>query len=382
MNATLGNINGSCAEQAAYRFSLENPDEGEGSSTIALGIVMGLVASLAINFGQNWEDFNRPPKPPGGWTKNNPEPPANTGMWQGRAIFVIAAIMNFTAFAFAPSSVLAPLEGSQFVMNFAFGLAVRDEDLWDKKTSSWNSNRVGWVGLGTLLIIGGVVLPVVASPSTVARFDVDSIKCLWGRQRWWMVAGGGAAFAVVCYGLSLSRGEPSKRSRFDQLLYTGYATIMGAFSVVQAKIISELVELILRGDLTVFETWMFWQTLILVAIAFTMWIILLMGGPEKFARISIIPLLQGGYILFSSIGGGVFFDDFALFDTRAAVLFASGMALLVAGLYCIVPGSDPGATGIGAGGIPSLRRQRGDEYTDEDREPLTDTSQKLPGLFL
>ncbi len=102
MNATFGNINGSCAEQAAYRFSLENPDEGEGSSTIALGILMGLVASLAVNFGQNWEDLHRPQKPPGGWTKDNPRPSANAGMWQGRAIFVTAAILNFTGVCFRP----------------------------------------------------------------------------------------------------------------------------------------------------------------------------------------------------------------------------------------------------------------------------------------
>ncbi len=272
-------------------------------------------------------------------------------------------------------------------MNFAFALAIRDEELWNKKTSSWNRGRVGWVGLGTLLIVGGVVLPVIASPSTVARFDVDSLWCLWRGPEWWVVSGAGTLFGALCFLLALSRPEPSPRSRFDQLLYTGYATTIGAFAVVQAKIISELVELLFRGNSSVLTTWLFWQTLILVAVGFAAWIILLNRGPEKFRRISIIPLLQGGYILFSSIGGGVFFEDFALFDRRATVLFVAGMALLMAGLYCIVPASDPGSSGSGAGAVPVMRLQR-DADPDNENEGLlgpdtaSEQNHKLPAIFL
>ena len=42
----------------------------------------------------------------------------------GTAIFILGSVINFTAFAFAAASVLAPLEAVQFITNLVFGKCV------------------------------------------------------------------------------------------------------------------------------------------------------------------------------------------------------------------------------------------------------------------
>ena len=348
-------MSNSCTAEAAARAALDVSPGEEESNTIWLGILIGLLASYAINTGQNLEDFHTPK--PG----DPPDRKHSKSLKRlGTIMFIIAAISNFVAFSLAPTSLLAPLEGAQFVSNLIFNVYVKDKSL----ICDGKFTRLFWrVLIGTLFVIGGIVLPVVASGSTVAKFDGSAIWCFWGRGEWWLAFSLAAAVAGACFVLErfVRPNPPPKNSRVDQLIYAVVSVFIGAFAVVNAKAISELVELILvNGDWEVLKpSQPFWMTLVFVAIGFAGWIYRLTQAPKRFNRLGIVPLLQGLYILTSSIGGGVFFDEFAAFDTTSVLLFVAGMAMLVVGLFLIVPpettAETPCEVGVGAGGIPVFR---------------------------
>lgn len=71
----------------------------------------------------------------------------------GTIVFVSASVINFVAFAFAPASILAPLESLQFVSNLLFGKIVNKVPV----------TRRMLCGCGA--VIAGTVLAVALGPS-------------------------------------------------------------------------------------------------------------------------------------------------------------------------------------------------------------------------
>ena len=81
--------------------------EAEGDSLVVLGIVIGLLSSVAINVGQNIQALGA--KEPGA-DKN----PCSSRKWIiGLTIFVTGSMGNMVAMAFASATILVPLESSQ-----------------------------------------------------------------------------------------------------------------------------------------------------------------------------------------------------------------------------------------------------------------------------
>ena len=82
----------------------------------------------------------------------------------GTTIFITGSVLNFGAFAFAPQSILASLEGIQFVTNVLFGRFVL------------GSNITTMMYVGTCVTIVGVV-GTVLSASVVGTLEVRQL--LW-----------------------------------------------------------------------------------------------------------------------------------------------------------------------------------------------------------
>jgi hypothetical protein len=383
----------SCSASASLRLA---PGSGEDDSgaTVAIGIFIGLVASIGINLGQNIQNTNA-------------DDPMKAGRWRfGFIIFVASAIANFVAFAFAPASVLAPLEGAQFVTNFAYGLCTRNKVLynsepsesdraallakqerpeWEKRNekAGWRWWAVGKTGLGTALVVVGISLPIVKASSEVAVFDEDAIWCFWRGTAWWAYFISTIVTAVVCFGVyrlvrpkELDRDEGErdvlvrptnkgliarycgpktelckkpyseikdvpanhKHNKLHMVLFAVPSAILGAFAVVQAKAISELVEpIVTDGEFSVLTRWLFYQCVLLIIVGLGPWFALLSQAPYFYEVLAILPLMQGCYIIFSSIGGGVFFEEFNAFSDDQVVFFAIGLSLIVVGMFLIMP---------------------------------------------
>jgi hypothetical protein len=319
----------SCSAQANIDVRGEeigSGDDADDLSMVVIGITIGLVASVGINLGQNIQASN---------VKNandDSETIVEKKKWwrRGTALFAVSAIANFVAFAFAPASVLAPLEGAQFVTNFFYGWLVKNQVLM--KTFWWTS-------LGTLFVVAGITLPIVTTSGDVAVFDENAIWCFWSGDEWWFYVGLTSAFAIVST-FSLWAWSPKDKynNRLHMVLFSVPAAVLGAFGVVQAKAISELVEPILtEGAWDVLTRCLFRQSVILIVIGLGGWFFLLNRAPGNYEPVTILPLMQGCYIMFSSIGGGIFFEEFDSFSDIQGVMFASGLFLMLVGLYFILP---------------------------------------------
>lgn len=91
----------------------------------------------------------------------------------GTVIFITGSLLNFVAFAFAPQSILASLEGIQFVTNVAFGKCIL------------GSHITPMMYGGTFLTIIGVMITVLsASVVGTLEANVNDLLILWTNPIW------------------------------------------------------------------------------------------------------------------------------------------------------------------------------------------------------
>jgi magnesium transporter len=330
------------------------------------GIGLGLAASIGINLGQNIQN-----------SCANDQSKNGIFWWRvGFILFITSAITNFVAFAFAPASVLAPLEGAQFVTNFFYGLFTRNKMLYDN--DGWRRDDVLKTGFGTALVVVGIVLPMIRTSGEVAIFDENVIWCFWRGTAWWIYLSTTTSIAFVCYLLyrkvrkeEVSTGERNKTNMIHMALFAIPSAIVSSFAVVQSKAISELIEPIFTdGDWSILGKWLFFQSLLFTIGGLAPWFILLNEAPKVFEVLAILPLMQGCYIIFSSLAGGIFFEEFDDFSTEQAVLFATGLSFILVGILVIITPTQKLNLCGGDGG--------GDDAANEHLKPHT----RCPALLI
>lgn len=128
-----------------------SPSSRAGYSLNGLGIALGCVGSISINIGNNLQAKGHAQLAA---AKAGDAAAGQQPNWLalGTIVFVLASLIQFVAFAFAPASVVAPLESLQFVANIAFAKLVNRQTI--------TSRMLG----GTGLILLGTVLAVVFGP--------------------------------------------------------------------------------------------------------------------------------------------------------------------------------------------------------------------------
>lgn len=370
--------NGTCTAAAVYRHLHLNASEvsidvnsaqEENGALIFIGVAMGIFGSVGQNIAQNGMDSaaTRPTNPNLGFFGRLREQKAN--WWWFALLFTVAAITNFAAFGFAPTIILAPLEGTQFLANFAwnsyyphyrlFQLDKDDKPVLVKAKFPLSifflrvyekTPHYGRVLRGTVTVIVGILGPVIATPTTTVQLDEAALWCFW-RQIPWIVYLSVTAFMCVTFGLiyrSYTADKPKTRAKstdqLEQLLYAIPAATIGGFAVANAKIISLVIQFWLTDK--VYDFWgmltkgMTWITTVFVAVSFVLWLKLLNKGPDIYDKLTIIPLLQGCYIVFSSTSGGIFFEDFESFEAWRHVVYWSGIIVILIGLFQLVPPED------------------------------------------
>jgi drug/metabolite transporter superfamily protein YnfA len=216
-------------------------------------------------------------------------------------VFVVANLANFASFAFAAQSLLAALGSIQFVSNVAFARLVNKERITPHTV------------VGTLIIVAGCVTLVLFGPHDSPSYTVDELMALYGNA---------AYISYLCVGAAVVIGSYIaywwiKRRRQTRVLglYVLFSAIVGTQSVLYGKSLSLLFRASLAGT-NVVKSWYSWACLLAFLVAAFYWVRRFNKGLRYFDVMRAMPAMQVGWILFSLVSGGLYFQEFRGFTVR------------------------------------------------------------------
>jgi drug/metabolite transporter (DMT)-like permease len=252
----------------------------------------------------------------------------------GTIIFVTGALLIFVSFAFAPASILAPIEAIQFVTNVTFGKFVLKRPV--------NRRMI----LGTVLIVVGTLLAVSSGSHKSQKLTVDDLTAYWAAPGWLAFVGCLVVIASVAwlvhqlYNFRMRRYDPLPWHEWiAPLTYALFSAIAGTQSVVQAKCMSELIEQWTSGAGNIWTHWFTYLCVVLWFVMVGVWLFQLNKALGIYDPIFMIPLLQANFILFAVLSGGVYFREFVDFKPLQWIGFFGGIGVMFIGLYLLAAAS-------------------------------------------
>jgi len=238
------------------------------------------------------------------------------------------------AFAFAPAAILAPLESLQFVSNLLFATFVN-------KVNVTRRQFFGCCG-----VISGSSLAVGLGPNAVFTFTIPKLVDFWTSPTWNAYLILVMCLAIIAQGTNmrykrlLAQGQhPPYANKVLPLTFAMSSALIGTQSVVQAKCLSEVVEQLGCG-INIFSYYYTYISIVLFLTQVAVWLYRLTLALSYFDPLFIIPLLQSNYILFATISGGIYFQEFNTMVGYQWAGFATGIVIMFCGLYFLAPMSD------------------------------------------
>jgi len=335
-----------------------------------LGVILGLLGSIAINTGNNIQALglksieenaksnkvhskrkiifkfaskNVQRTVPVNGDEENPDEiitaddlklhPYNSGIWiVGTIIFVTGSLLNFASYAFAAQSMLASLESIQFVTNLLFGKFML------------KANVTKTMIIGTVLTVMGTLLAVQFSSKAAIDFDIKELQMLYSNPAYVTYLVLMAALLVLLHYLYRHyerrkiNNSPLRNTEIVMpLVYSIWSALFGTQSVVQAKVLAELLAIQSCGDDNIFRSWFTYFTITYWLMTVGVWLTRLNKALSKFNPMFIIPLLQCSFIFFAILSGGIFFKEFNNFSTFQWLGFWIGICVMFSGLTLLTP---------------------------------------------
>jgi drug/metabolite transporter (DMT)-like permease len=301
---------------------------------VMLGVVLCLFGSIGNNLGNNIQSLGLQRKA----AKESERAGSSGGISKtwifGTVIFLSGALLIFTSFAFAPASLLAPIESIQFVSNVMFGKFVLGRTVTRKML------------VGTCLIVAGTLLAVTSGSHESQKLTVDDLIRYWVSPVWLAFVACIVTTAVVAwlvhqfFNLRMRQGKALHGHQWiSPLTYALFSAIAGTQSVVQAKCMSELVEQWTSGNGNIWLSWFTYGCVLFWVAMAVVWLYQLNKALGIYDPLFMIPLLQANFILFAVLSGGVYFREFVHFSTLQWFGFFGGIAIMFTGLYLLASAS-------------------------------------------
>lgn len=182
------------------------------------------------------------------------------------------------------------------------------------------------------------------SSKETLELTTSEIKILYGKPAYLIYLALMITLLVVLYVIyrrlatMQKNGRPIKHSAVIMpCVYSVWSALIGTQSVVQAKILAELLAVHTSGNDNIFRDWFTYATVAIWMITTVIWLRRLSKALETFDPLFIIPLLQCSFILFAIISGGTFFEEFNSFDAYQWGGFCFGIIVMFSGLVLLTP---------------------------------------------
>jgi len=264
----------------------------------------------------------------------NLSPTKSTTWILGTVVFVTGSLLNFASYAFAAQSMLASLESIQFVTNLLFGKFM----IGSKVT------RQMYIGTG--LTVSGTVVAVQFSSKKTLDLSTSDIKTLYKNPAYiaYLCLMMTALLVLYLVYITLKKRkqqeDPVKYTDVSMpLIYAVWSALFGTQSVVQAKILAELLAVHSAGQEDIFRSGFTYTTIIVWIVTVGVWLKRLNDALSIFDPLFIIPLLQCSFIFFAIVSGGIFFQEFNEFTGGQWIGFSFGVVIMFSGLVLLTPHS-------------------------------------------
>lgn len=279
-----------------------------------------------------------------------PERPRLSAMPQWMAgffMFVVGTALSFGAYKFAAQSLLSGLGSVQFISQVCFSRFVLHEKV----------ERQSYVGV--MLICIGCTLLVIYGAHETKNYKPEELAALYGRSEYvcYILGAGFLACAVsLAYSIVKQRIMREKgEGRFDIVhasvhqrqvlaaLYSVKSALFGSQAVVLAKSLSMLLIQALHPSPSYSNPLYSYQTYFIVlgfAAAATFWVTRLNHGLRSFEAVYFIPMMQLCWIIFSTVAGGIYYEEFIGFGAKEYSAFAVGFLTVLVGVAMLCPRDD------------------------------------------
>ncbi|GMH96756.1 hypothetical protein TrVE_jg14046 [Triparma verrucosa] len=283
----------------------------------------------------------------GGKTKEGAEeeePPKKNFTWFiGTVIFVSGSLLTFGSFGFAPQSILAPMECSQFVSNVFFARIILGEKVTRRQI------------VGTAALILGIICIIIAhteaskGKESSHRLDAEEMVVYFsseGTAFWiYMMAAGGLLVVshttFLKYRAAKARGETLYRhGLIEPGCFSIVSALVGTVSLLFVKCISELLIKTLDTECgeNQFTHWFTYVAIICWIPTVSFWLSRMNWGLALYSPLLVIPLLQCGFVFFAILIGGIYFHEFnALIQSPYLALFIGGVGGMFYGVFLLAP---------------------------------------------
>jgi magnesium transporter len=252
--------------------------------------------------------------------------------YTGASSLGAGSILNFISMGFAPQSLLASLGSVQFISNVVFGKVILKETVTTR------------IVLGTATIIGGNVITVLYSPRQDANYNKADLVSFYDTDYQLLLL----IELIAAVSMHMMHGHYRNRHARGNVLpatdiimplaYAICSAIIGTQSVIQAKCLSELLNMTVRGDNQLVYPFTYAVTVLWLSTT-VFWLVRMNRALQQFHGLFIIPALQVFWSFFSIVGGGVYFEEFQeLSDTELGV-FTLGVFIVFTGVYIMAPKS-------------------------------------------
>ncbi len=269
-------------------------------------------------------------------------------LWMaGFAMFTLGTAMSFGAFKFAAQSLLSGLGSVQFLSQVFFSRFILHEQI----------ERFAY--LGVTLIIAGCTLIVIFGAHDTKNYRPEELAALYGRSEYvcYMLGAGALACAVsLAYSQLRQRiARAKKLPNFDisaasvrqrqvlAALFSVNSALFGSQAVVLAKALSMLLIQALHPNPLYSNPFLSYQTYFIIlgfAAAATYWVTRLTAGLRLFDAVYLVPMMQICWILFSTLAGGIYYEEFIGFGKREYGAYVVGFVFVLGGVALLCPRND------------------------------------------
>lgn len=262
-------------------------------------------------------------------------------------MFALGTAMSFGAFKFAAQSLLSGLGSVQFLSQVFFSRFILHEKI----------EKYAYAGVG--LIIGGCTFIVIFGAHDTKNYKPEELAALYGRSEYvcyMLGAGFLACFVSLAYSImkqrimrarGLARFDISKASvRERQILavfFSVKSALFGSQAVVLAKSLSMLLIQALHPNPAYSNPLLSYQTYFIIlgfVASATYWVTRLNHGLRLFEAVYLIPMMQICWILFSTVAGGIYYEEFIGFGRREYGAYAVGFICVLVGVAMLCPRDD------------------------------------------